>query len=106
MCFSLYCEAAGMVASMATLQNRFASRSKVRCLFAAEHRRNFACRFCLFVKTQQNCEEPHLERIRRETVFLSPLIEATLCGEIEGKTMLRQFTNKGAVVSADRYKSR
>src|SRR3954454_10236808 len=54
MCFSFCCEAAGMVASMATLKNRFVSRSKVRCLFAAEHRSNFACRFCFFAKTQQN----------------------------------------------------
>jgi hypothetical protein len=65
---------------MATLQNRFVSRSKVRRFFAAEHHSNFACRFCFFAKTQQNYEEPPLERIRRETVFLSPLIEATLCG--------------------------
>jgi hypothetical protein len=80
MFFSFCCEAAGMVASMTTLQNRFASRSKVRCLFAAEYHSNFACCFCLSAKTQKNCEEPPLERIRREMVFLSPLIEATLCG--------------------------
>jgi hypothetical protein len=57
MCCSFCCEAAEMVASMATLQNRFASRSKVRRPFAAKHRRNFACRFCLFAKTQQNYED-------------------------------------------------
>jgi hypothetical protein len=89
MCFSFVCEAAGMVASMATLQNRFVSRSKVRCFFAAEHHSNFACRFCFFAKTQQNYEEPPLERIRRETVFLSPLIEATLCGLTEGEVNRR-----------------
>jgi hypothetical protein len=37
MCFSFGCEAAEMVASMATTQNRFASRSKVCRPFAAEH---------------------------------------------------------------------
>jgi hypothetical protein len=42
--------------------------------------------FCFFAKTQQNYEEPPLERIRRETVFQSPLIEATLCGLTGGET--------------------
>jgi hypothetical protein len=42
MCFSFCCEAAGMVASMATFQNRFASRSTIRRLFTAKRRCNFA----------------------------------------------------------------
>jgi hypothetical protein len=50
MCFSFCCEAAEMVASMATFQNRFASRSKVRRLFATEHRRNFDCLFASLQK--------------------------------------------------------
>jgi len=74
---SFGCEAAEMVASMATLQNRFASRSKVRRPFAAEHRRNFDWLFCFFAKKQQNSEESPLERSRRERFYSSPLIEAT-----------------------------
>ena len=78
-----------MVASMAIFQNRSRRDPKSAAFFAAEHHSNFACRFCFFAKTQQNYEEPPLERIRRETVFLSPLIEATLCGLTEGEANIR-----------------
>jgi hypothetical protein len=78
MCFSLRGEAAGMVASMAILLKPAAARSKVRRPSAAEHRRNFACRFCPFAKTQQNYEEPPLERKRRGRFYLRHYSKPTM----------------------------
>jgi hypothetical protein len=55
MCYSFSNEAAGMVASMATFQNRRVV-NKSSPPFRGEAPQDFCLRFCLVAKTQQNSE--------------------------------------------------
>jgi hypothetical protein len=50
--------------------------------------------FLLSCKKHRNSEKQPFERLRRERFYLSPLIEATLCGVLEGEAIFGNSPGK------------